>query len=49
MNLGVLGTRMWTATLSIGLTILVSKGAKLAERAWLPLLFISWGLVVTFK
>ena len=40
---GVLGSRMWTASLSVGLTILVSKGIKLAERAWLPLMFISWG------
>ena len=43
LSVGVLGTRMWTASMSIGLVILVSKGMKKAERAWLPLMFISWG------
>ena len=41
--IGVLGSRMWTASLSVGLTVLVSKGIKQAERAWLPLMFTSWG------
>ena len=43
LSVGVLGTRLWAASMSIGLVILVSKGMKKAERAWLPLMFISWG------
>ena len=41
--LGVLGTRTWMASLSIGLVLLYTAGPRRATKAWLPLLLLSWG------
>lgn len=40
---GVLASRLWTAWIAIGLTLLLFKGPRVAEKAWLPLMLSAWG------
>ena len=40
---GVLASRLWTAWLAVGLTLVLVKGPRVAEKAWLPLMLSAWG------
>ena len=41
--IGVLATRMWLAWIGLGLVLLLRKGPRVAEKAWLPLMLSAWG------
>ena len=41
--IGVLASRMWLAWIGVGLLLLIYKGPRVAEKAWLPLMFSAWG------
>ena len=43
---GVLSTRMWMASTAVGLLLLIAKGHHKAEKAWVPLMLLSWGYVI---
>ena len=40
---GVLASRIWTAWIALGLTLLLYKGRRVAEKVWIPLMLSAWG------
>lgn len=40
----VLATRTWLAVLATGLALLLHKGGRVAEKAWLPMMLLGWGI-----
>lgn len=40
---GVMASRLWTAWLAVALALLLLKGPRVAEKAWLPLMLSAWG------
>lgn len=44
--IGVLSTRTWMASISIGLLVLLRKGPTVADKLWLPIMLASWGIPI---
>ncbi|XP_064401866.1 lysosomal cholesterol signaling protein-like [Halichondria panicea] len=44
--IGVLSTRTWMASMAVGLLILIIKGPQKAEKSWVPLMLLSWGIPI---
>ncbi|CAI8038773.1 Integral membrane protein GPR155, partial [Geodia barretti] len=43
---GVLASRIWTAWIALGLTLLLYKRQQVAEKLWIPLMLSAWGVPI---